>query len=69
VSLDLKNFSRNFPRTLTMLSPCVESYGQFPLRRDEWLPTRTPPNPQEQLYNPIVKALDDAISNMTAGED
>ncbi len=62
---------KEFPPVLDRVKPlCKEIRGiLFPFLEDGALFTGTPSGPPEKLYDPIIEAFDNAIADISAGED
>lgn len=62
---------KEFPPMLDRVKPlCKEIRGiLFPFLEDGALFTGTPSGPPEKLYDPIIEAFDNAIADISAGED
>ncbi len=66
-----KKLLKEFPPVLDRVKPlCKEIRGiLFPFLEDGALFTGTPSGPPEKLYDPIIEAFDNAIADISAGED
>lgn len=66
--MGLRSFWGNFHKHSAMSNRCVKGYGGilFPLLKDGALFTGTASDPPEKLYDPIVGAFDNAITDIAA---
>jgi len=66
-----ENILKEFPLAFNHVKPmCKKIRGiLFPLLEDGALFTRTPSDPPEKLYHPIIEAFDEAIADIAARQD